>query len=131
MKLIAVIEDRGGMMFNHRRVSKDRELVLRVEELIKGHRLWIHPCSADLFPDAIVDGNFLGNAGEEDFCFVENVDIKPYLQAIRDLKTGCRKSFYSTGTGGIRQISFSICRWTSFRLFIQRNLKDIPMKKSH
>lgn len=85
MKLIAVIEDRGGMMFNHRRVSKDRELVLRVEELIKGHRLWIHPCSADLFPDAIVDGNFLGNAGEEDFCFVEDCSVKGFENRVQEV----------------------------------------------
>lgn len=85
MKLIAVIEDRGGLMFNHRRVSKDRILVSRVEALTEGHRLWIHSYSADLFPNATVDENFLCNAEEDDFCFVEDCSVRKYENRVQEV----------------------------------------------
>ena len=41
--------------------------------------------SEDEFDNIVVDEDFLNKAGDEDFCFVENVDIKPYLQEIRGI----------------------------------------------
>ena len=41
--------------------------------------------SEDEFDNIIVDEDFLNKAGDEDFCFVENVDIKPYLQEIHGI----------------------------------------------
>ncbi|MEE8886899.1 MAG: ribonuclease Z [Eubacteriales bacterium] len=107
MKIAAVIEDRGGMMFNHRRLSRDRALNQRIEyladQLTGGGRLWVAPYSAELFqeavtannssgvvvdsdfPKVVVDEDFLEKAGENDFCFVEDRPLKPYASRISEL----------------------------------------------
>ena len=85
MKLIAVVEDRGGMLFNHRRVSKDRVLIDKIKQIIQGHTLLVHPFSAELFPDAKADEHFLDTAGEDDFCFIENCSVKAYEERISDV----------------------------------------------
>lgn len=41
MKLIAIIDDNYGMMFNNRRQSKDSVLIDRIIEISKEHKLWV------------------------------------------------------------------------------------------
>ncbi|MGO5336751.1 ribonuclease Z [Bilifractor sp. LCP19S3_H10] len=85
MIVITVIEDRGGMMFNHRRLSRDRVLTEKIKNLVGNHTLWIDAYSATLFPDAHVDEDFLQKAGEDDFCFVEDRNLIPYKDRISTL----------------------------------------------
>lgn len=85
MIVITVIEDRGGMMFNHRRLSRDRALTEKIKNLVGNHTLWIDAYSGPLFPDAHVDENFLQKAGEDDFCFVEDRSLIPYKDRINTL----------------------------------------------
>lgn len=80
MKLIAAVEDRNGMVFNGRRVSKDRGVINAVENLTAGGRLLIDSFSKDLYPDAVVDDAFLDHAGEGDYCFVEDKSVRPYAE---------------------------------------------------
>jgi hypothetical protein len=49
-----------------------------------GKNLWMNAYSAGLFAGAgvIVDEAFLENAGQGDYCFVENADVTPYLDRI-------------------------------------------------
>ena len=49
MIVIVCTEDRGGMLFNNRRVSKDRTVIQKILELSEGKKLWIHPFSEKLF----------------------------------------------------------------------------------
>ena len=74
MKLIVCIDDNGGMMFNNRRQSRDRRVVADILEMTDGHRLYINKYSEKLFEgaDVAVSDDIVRDAGEEDFCFVEN-----------------------------------------------------------
>ncbi len=45
MKIIVCIDDKNGMMFNHRRQSKDREVRRDMLSYIGHHRLWMNEYS--------------------------------------------------------------------------------------
>lgn len=85
MTLITCIDDRGGMAFHRRRLSRDRALCARILELAGAGTLRISPCSAPLFRDlpraaALLDGeDYLEQAAGEDFCFAEREDLSPWL----------------------------------------------------
>lgn len=85
MKIIAVVDDRGGLRFNGRRQSRDRVLTEKIREITRGAVLCIAPCSADLFPDAHVCANLPAGAGAQDFCFVEDRPITAYIGGISDV----------------------------------------------
>lgn len=86
MHLILCIDDRDGLSFCGRRLSRDSRVIENILLLTKGHTLWVHPYSEKLFPSGavLVDEQFLGKAGQEDFCFVE---ITPLLHPIQDLES--------------------------------------------
>lgn len=84
MILMVCVDDRGGMLFHHRRQSQDR--VVR-EDLLReaGDRLLMNAYSAKQFePDAhiICAEDCLERAGEGDCCFVENLDPLAYADRI-------------------------------------------------
>ena len=49
MILIACVDDRGGIAFNHRRQSSDSVVRNRILELTAGSRLWMNEYSAKQF----------------------------------------------------------------------------------
>ena len=71
------VDDNNGMMFNHRRVSKDSKLC---EELLNtvhssGGRLQVRPYSSSIFEDRICASDDPWNkAGPNDIVFVEDID---------------------------------------------------------
>ena len=83
--IIAVcVDDRMGMLFNHRRQSRDKFVIddlMNIAEKVK-----INGFSEELFEDykerIEIDDNFLENAENEDVCFVENIDLEPYADKI-------------------------------------------------
>lgn len=89
MKIIVTVDDGYAMMFNHRRVSRDRVLNARILELTRGKKLWMNRYSAALFPDAgkeiCVDEAFLDRAGAGDYCFVEDQKLAKYKDKIWEL----------------------------------------------
>ena len=85
MILFAAMENRNGMMFNHRRVSRDRVVTEKIKEIVGKKVLWIDPYSVDLFPEAKSDPDFLKKAGQDDYCFVENRSVKDYVDNISTL----------------------------------------------
>lgn len=82
MIIIAAIDDRGGMEFHHRRVSRDRILTEKIQKLSAGRILRVDQCSKDLFPEAKASADFLDVAGEDDYCFVENHSLRTYFERI-------------------------------------------------
>ena len=83
MKVIVCVDDRMGMFFNKRRLSQDYLFIKDVLTLTNGH-VWMNEYSSSLFQkEGIVDNDFLKKS--DDYCFVENVDIKPYLYKIDEL----------------------------------------------
>ena len=84
MHVIICLDDRSGMLFNRRRLSSDRAVCERIVELAEERTLWMNAYSAKLFDDqkVTVSDTFLENAEPGDVCFVENVDILPYMDKL-------------------------------------------------
>ncbi len=90
MIIIACVDDNMGMMFNHRRQSQDRVLRERILEVTKGSKLWMNHYSAKQFsesaaPQINVDDNFMSEAGDGEYCLVEDCDVTPYLRWVEKL----------------------------------------------
>lgn len=90
MNIIVCIDDEFGMLFNHRRQSRDRLLRERILMLTKGKKLWMNLYSAKQFEEEcaeniIVDEDSLHNAENGDYCFVETEDITKYISKIEKI----------------------------------------------
>lgn len=79
MHLIICVDDRDGMSFCGRRLSRDRELCAHMLRITQGAKLWMSPYSAKLFPgeDVLADADFQRKAGSGDYCFVETDPLLP------------------------------------------------------
>lgn len=83
MQVIITVENRNGMLFNHRRVSRDQKVSERILAYCKEKRLWMNAYSAKLFennPQIRVSETFLEQ--KDAICFVEDQDVIPYLPEI-------------------------------------------------
>lgn len=83
MQVIITVENRNGMLFNHRRVSRDQKVSERILAYCKEKRLWMNAYSAKLFennPQICVSETFLEQ--KDAICFVEDQDVTPYLPEI-------------------------------------------------
>ena len=78
MILMVCIDDRSGMMFNHRRQSRDRVLCARMLEIAKGSRLHVTPYTQKIFdptaPLSVSDTPWL-HAGQGEYYFAEDGEI--------------------------------------------------------
>ena len=90
MILIAALDDKNGMMFNHRRQSQDSQLRAHILKQTEDSALWMNAYSAKQFgacaehPPVHVSESFLTEAGGA-YCFVENVDIAPYMDRVEKI----------------------------------------------
>ena len=77
MKVISIVDDDYGIMFNNRRVSKDSVLNEHIIKMLDGGKLWLSLYSKQLFGDYenIEVNQEFGFAGKDDFCFVEDSEI--------------------------------------------------------
>ena len=89
MKLIVCLSDDNGMMFNHRRQSRDRVLIADMIRHTQSVPLWVSPYSAPLFGEdcsalqiAPVPAQ---SAGEREYCFVEDTPLPPNLEGVEEL----------------------------------------------
>lgn len=85
--IIAVVDDDYGLMFNHRRQSQDRCLREYILNMTKNSKLFMNAYSFEQFSESIennisVDDEFMNHAKERDYCFIENTDIRPYLNKV-------------------------------------------------
>ena len=83
MQVIITVENRNGMLFNHRRVSRDQKVSERILAYCKEKKLWMNAYSAKLFennPQIHVSDTFLEQ--KDAICFVEDQDVTPYLPEI-------------------------------------------------
>lgn len=90
MIIIACIDDNSGMTFNHRRQSQDRLLREHILNMIGKKHLWMNAYTKKQFAGItatriIVDEDFLEKAVSGDYCFVEDIDISPYIQKIKKI----------------------------------------------
>lgn len=82
MNIIICLDDKNGILFNHRRQSRDGALCQRALELSKDSKLWMNEYSSKLFSaeNICVCEDFLDKANEGDFCFVESDKFLEYIE---------------------------------------------------
>ena len=93
MNIIACVDDGYGILFNKRRVSRDKEIVSKIAELVGESKLWISEYSKPLFENCTVyleiDDFILEKAVEGEYCFVETQDISSYKEKIKTVTLFC------------------------------------------
>lgn len=86
MKVIVCLDQRNGMSFCGKRQSMDRCLREHLAGVVQDETLWMNAYSAGQFSDTTlnikVDEAYLDRAGKNEFCFVENRDLTPYMDKI-------------------------------------------------
>jgi hypothetical protein len=88
MHIIVCLDDKNGMMFNRRRQSSDRILRCRMMDLVGDGVLRMNTYSAQQFSneDNIYAGDdFIDQAADTDYCFVENAKDLPPVSLIHSL----------------------------------------------
>ena len=68
MILISCIDDRGGLLFHGRRLSRDRVL-----------------CQDGLSSSILTSEDFLAQAAPGEFCFLEDRPIRPFLDRVESM----------------------------------------------
>lgn len=87
MQVAICVDDDFGMLFNSRRQSRDRILIEDFMKSAVGNKIFIRSFSEKLFADMDVTVNdmCLEEAGENDFCFIEDESLLPYSSRIKTL----------------------------------------------
>jgi len=90
MKIIVCCEKSNGMMFNNRRVSRDKVVSERIVELTKSNKLWMDSYSYTLFEKLNASNinlaeNTLAEAADNEYCFVEKQEMLPYEKWISEI----------------------------------------------
>lgn len=89
MTVIVCLDRSNGMMFNHRRQSRDANVISDILQTASEKTLFMDPYSVPLFSTAERDigvcEDFLDKAGVDDFCFIENASVAAYKEKITRL----------------------------------------------
>ena len=99
MNIIVILDDKNGMMFNKRRQSRDQVLLSHILKIIEEKQaaasgsgcpvLWMNSYTAKLFDPypkyCRTDDHFLTEAGQKDFCLVENQHLSSCRGSIQEL----------------------------------------------
>ena len=137
MIVFVAVDNRNGMMFNHRRQSQDKALRERVVELSKGKKLWMNQYSAKQFlqdeplPTLQVDNMPLDRAQPEDFCFAEDLRLAPYERKIEKSDVLEYKEWL-IGHYSIRSVNSMLAALDQFLIFLgagQMRVKRIKVQE--
>lgn len=89
MKLILCVDDRGGMLFNRRRQSRDRVLISDLAEYVGDGVLYMNSYSEELFSDVslniILCDSPMASADVGDFAFVERESPREYAPSAEEI----------------------------------------------
>lgn len=88
MIIIVCIDERQGMMFNHRRQSRDSVVCKDILQECRGKKLYLTPYSSHLFEETgeeevIISENIMQEAEKDSFCFIEDTDISGKKEQIQ------------------------------------------------
>lgn len=78
MNIIICVDKNKGMMFNNRRQSQDKNVILKIKEITLNSRLLMSEYSFNMFSDCanvIANNDFLLQAQSGDFCFIEDTEV--------------------------------------------------------
>jgi hypothetical protein len=79
MNLIVAVDNNLGMMFNNRRQSRDEKLRERILEIVGDNMLYMNFYTLEQFErnkNIVLSKNPMDDGDEDDYCFIENLDIK-------------------------------------------------------
>lgn len=86
MTVFVCIEERGGMLFMKRRLSKDRALIADIAKTVGDGILYISDFSESIFFESDISvlsvPDPLKSAGADDFVFIENMELKNSINKI-------------------------------------------------
>ena len=89
MTVFLCIDDRGGMTFMKRRLSRDKIMIEDLSKEVGEGILYISDFSEALFSDSELSvmsvSNPLASAGEDDFAFIEDIPISNAIDRIDTL----------------------------------------------
>lgn len=91
MKIFICLDDGNGMMFNHRRQSRDIKVIEDIVRSVGNGGLMMNHYSRSLFEgvafeaDLLCEDAFLDKASEGICCFVENEQLAPYEEQIEEI----------------------------------------------
>ena len=90
MIVIVCLDDKKGMIFNHRRQSRDQAVTDRIQKICTGKKLWMNPYSDQLYgslegTDIVVENDFLSLAGSGEICLVESDSLIPSIEKIEQI----------------------------------------------
>ena len=109
MIVITCLDQKNGMMFNHRRQSQDSVLREHVAKLVANVPLWMNHYSASQFdtesiPNLNIDDAFLQEAAQGEYCSWK-------MLRLHHLRSGSRESPFLDGIAPIPLTGISICSW--------------------
>lgn len=83
------MDERGGMLFNHRRQSRDRAVTEDIVASLGNKTLYMAPMSESLFRDTdahcVSEEDFLQHAGKGEVCFVEDRHLTEFVDRIEQV----------------------------------------------
>ena len=89
LKVIVILDDNLGMLFNNRRQSRDRVLIDDIIKTVKDNKIYIEEYSEILFNNSpckyIISSSPLDEAGISDYCFIERYHLSSYIDSISEL----------------------------------------------
>ena len=89
MRIIVCLDERDGMLFNKRRQSSDIRVTQKILDIASAKPIWMNKYSAYLFAELHgnirIAENFLELAPNDEYCFVEDMDVSPYLPMVEEL----------------------------------------------
>lgn len=94
MIVIACVDERNGLMFNHRRQSRDSAVCRDILQECGGKKLYMSSYSGKLFEgmeekketeEIIISEEILRQAGSHDVCFIEDTDITGFERQIESV----------------------------------------------
>ena len=99
LKVIACVDDRNGMLFNHRRQSRDQAVTEKIQEICQGKILWMNEYSFSLYGNlegvtVRCDKDFLIQADTGEFALTETEDPVLYSDKTEELILFCWNRTY-------------------------------------
>ena len=90
MIVIVCLDDKKGMMFNHRRQSRDQAVTDRIQKICADKKLWMNAYSDKLYGslegmDIVVENDFLSLAGSGEICLVESDCLMRFIEKIEQI----------------------------------------------
>lgn len=90
MIVIVCLDNKKGMMFNHRRQSRDQAVTDRIQKICTDKKLWMSPYSDRLYGslkgmELAVNPDFLSQAGSGEICLVESDSLMPSIEKIEQI----------------------------------------------